>query len=155
MDEKRYQLCRIHTVKKAFLIKVAHVGLYLTNCQVNKGINVMQMDDKLVRFKYLVNIKSGFFQEAAYEFFVKNFTGVGTTTQLAELIKFNQFYQDMGADESYDLYLAKGQQLKLYKNQNLLGSSNDADFSQRYFTIWFGQYPAIKKLKKAFLPQSS
>ncbi len=153
VDSKKYELCKDHTVRQALFIKVAYVGLYLQDC--NQDENILQIADKLVRFNYQVTIKSSFFKEAAYDFFVKNLNDSPTGDKIAQLTDFNELYQDMKSDDCYDLYLKEGRQLKLYKNTELLGSSSDTDFSNQYFNIWFGQYPAIKKLKKAFLPTVS
>ncbi len=153
LNDSTYQLCKFHTVRKALVIKVAHVGLYLTNCDATK--DVMEITDKLVRFKYLVDIKSDFFKQAAESYYIKNLTNESKDSETSELQTFNSFYQDMESEQYYDLYLKQGQQLSLYKNQTLLGSSQNPQFSKRYFSIWFGEYPAIKKLKKAFLPNPS
>lgn len=150
VDSKEYILCKNHTIRQALFIKVAYVGLYLQDCDQNE--NILQMADKLVRFNYQVAIKSSFFKKAAYDFFLKNLNDNVSEDKIAQLTNFNELYQDMKSDDCYDLYLKEGQQLKLYKNAELLGTSKDTIFSKQYFNIWFGEFPAIKKLKKAFLP---
>jgi hypothetical protein len=145
---ENYYLCKEHTIKYAYVIKIAYVGLYLKDCQIDH-VNV-QLEDKLIRFNYQVNVKAKVFIDSAEEFYLKNLQAINKK-ELEELYRFNQLYENIQASEYYDVHHKQGQSLILYKNSELLGSSNNEKFSSNYFNIWFGKYPAVKPLKKSFI----
>jgi hypothetical protein len=148
LESENYYLCKEHTIKYAFLVKVAYVGLYLKDCQVEQ-INI-ELEDKLIRFNYQVNVKAKFFINSAKEFYLKNLQTINPK-ELAELNRFNQLYENIKASEYYDIQHKQGLSLRLYKNNELLGISENSRFSFNYFNIWFGKYPAVKPLKKSFI----
>ncbi|MFK8012130.1 MAG: chalcone isomerase family protein [Marinicellaceae bacterium] len=149
VENIEYSLCKEYTVRYAFVVKIAYVGLYLKDCSTDE--NLLKLSDKLIRFNYQVNVKEKFFIDAAEEFFIKNLHQAGNTNNIQELNRFNQYYEDIESSDFYDLYHQQGQKLKLSKNNKLLGVSNDVNFGYKYFNIWFGDEPAIKPLKKAFI----
>lgn len=148
LESENYYLCKEHTIKYAFVIKVAYVGLYLKDCNVEKPN--LELADKLVRFNYQVNVKAKVFIDSAEEFYLKNLQET-TPEELVELKRFNQLYENIEASEYYDVHHKQGLSLSLYKNNQLLGVSENPSFSFNYFNIWFGKYPAVKPLKKSFL----
>lgn len=148
IESENYYLCKEHTIKYAFVIKVAYVGLYLKDCQVEK--TNLELEDKLIRFNYQVNVKAKVFIDSAEEFYLKNLQATNAT-ELKELNRFNQLYENIQASEYYDIHHKQGQSLILYKNNKLLGKSENQNFSFNYFNIWFGKYPAVKPLKKSFI----
>jgi hypothetical protein len=148
VENKQYTLCKEHTIKYAYFIKIANVGLYLKNCSNKKEL--LNVPDKLIRFNYLVNVKASVFIEAADKFFTKNLNDTLVNQDINELQRFNQLYENIQASEYYDIYHQQGQRLKLFKNNKFLGSSDNSKFSYNYFNIWLGKYPAVKPLKKSF-----
>ena len=148
IENSSYSLCKEHTIRYAFVIKIAYVGLYLEDCTTDQDL--LTQSDKLIRFNYQVDVKAKVFIDAAEEFFVKNSTQPGEQ-ELQELKRFNQFYENINDSDYYDLYHQQGKILKLLKNTKLLGSSENTGFAFKYFNIWFGKYPAVKPLKKAFM----
>lgn len=149
VENNQYTLCKEHTIKYAYFIKIAHVGLYLKNCSVKQSL--IKVPDKLIRFNYLVNVQASVFIKAADEFFTKNFPQkMLTKRNIEELHLFNQLYENIQASEYYDVYHQQGQRLKLFKNDKLLGSSENSNFSYNYFNIWLGKYPAVKSLQNSF-----
>lgn len=153
IEKQQYALCKEHTIRYAFVVKIAYVGLYLKNCNVDESL--LDLSDKLVRFNYQVNVKAKFFIDAAEEFFIKNLKQSINPNSIKELNRFNQYYEDIQSSDFYDLYHQQGQKLKLFKNYNLLGVSQDIKFAYQYFNIWFGKQPATKHLKKAFLKNNT
>jgi hypothetical protein len=154
VDSANYFLCKEHTIKYAYVIKIAYVGLYLQDCKIND--NLLTSADKLIRFNYQVNVKAEVFIDAAEEYFLKNINPLVKNQKvndqiLTELKKFNTHYENIKAYEYYDLYHKQGRLLKLIKNSKTIGISNNKSFSYRYFNIWFGDKPAVKKLKKSFM----
>ena len=148
-ESTKYILCKQHTIKYALFIKIAEIGLYLQQC--NDKQYILDKPDKLIRFNYLVNVKAKVFIDAAEEFFIKNLENVIDTQDIQELNTFNALYENIRENEYYDLHHYKGEKLSLYKNSKLLGFSQNKSFNYKYFTIWFGKYPSVKKLKKSFL----
>ncbi len=148
-ESNDYFLCKQHTIRYAYFIKVAYVGLYLNDCSIKESL--LNIDDKIIRFNYQVNVEATVFSEAAEEFYVKNLKSEQDDKTLSELKNFNKFYVNISASDWYDLYHKKGEKLQLYKNDKLLGSSFNKYFSSNYFNIWFGKHPAIKKLKQSFI----
>lgn len=148
VESGSYFLCKEHTIKYAFVVKIAYVGLYLKDCQIEQ--DNLKIEDKLIRFNYQVNVKAKVFIDSAKEFYLKNLQVVNIK-ELTELSRFNQLYENIKASEYYDLYHKDGQSLKLFKNDKLLGASENQIFSFNYFNIWFGEYPAVKPLKKSFI----
>lgn len=149
IEENNYALCKEHTIRYAYVVKIAYVGLYLKDCHTNQ--NLLKVSDKLIRFNYLVNVKASFFIDVAEEFFFKNLEQSINSQEIQELNRFNQYYENIQPSEYYDLYHQQGQKLMLFKNNNLLGTSDNINFSYQYFIIWFGQYPAVKRLKNSFI----
>ena len=148
VESENYYLCKEHTIKYAFVIKIAYVGLYLKDCKEEK--NSLRVEDKLIRFNYQVNVDAKVFIDSAEEFYLKNLQ-VTNATELKELSRFNKFYENIKASEYYDIHHKQGQSLILYKNNEILGTSENEIFSFNYFNIWFGKYPAVKPLKKSFI----
>jgi len=121
----------------------------LKDCDSND--NILEASDKLIRFHYQVNVKAQVFIEAAESYFLKNMKKTITQEEKLELQRFNQLYENINAYEYYDVLLQHGHRLTLLKNDELLGSSLKQEFAFNYFKIWFGKYPAVKRLKKSFL----
>ena len=149
IESQDYYLCGEHTIKYAYVIKIAYVGLYLRDCEIDKQ-SVLNIDDKLIRFNYQVDVKAKVFIDAAEEFFMKNLKQSVSPKEIEEMHRFNNYYENIQASEYYDLYHQAGSKLKLYKNKKLLGDSEIQGFTFKYFNIWFGEYPAVKPLKKSF-----
>jgi len=148
IENNSYSLCKQHTIRYAYVIKIAYVGLYMQDCDQNE--NLLELPDKLIRFNYQVNVKADVFIDAAEEFFSKNFNQPLSFEKTQELNRFNQLYENIQPSDYYDIYHQDGQKLKLFKNDKLLGLSENVSFAYQYFNIWFGKYPAVKPLKRNF-----
>lgn len=148
LDSVAYSLCKEHTIRYAYVIKIAYVGLYLKNCNAEKDL--LNITDKLIRFNYQLDVKADVFINAAKKFYVKNTKTKLSAQEEKVLDKFNQLYVNIKESEYFDLYHQKNTNLKLYKNGELLGGSQNSTFAAKYFNIWFGDEPSVKSLKKAF-----
>lgn len=146
-NQERYKLCSDFTIKYGFVFKVAHVGLYLPDCQ--SMVNPLDAPKKIMRFKYLVDISSEDFKSSAEEFYLKNVNADTLEASKDEFYRFNESYQDIESGEFYDLIQQGNSKLSLYKNNTSLGVTDNPILARNYFTIWFGQKPVIKKMKKA------
>ena len=146
-NQQRYQLCSDFTIRYGFVFKVAHVGLYLPDC--TRNTNPLEAEDKIMRFKYLVDISSDDFKKSAEEFYMKNVNADALEASKEAFYRFNAAYQDIESGEYYDLIHKGSDQLSLYKNNASLGTTDNPILAKNYFTIWFGQEPVLKKMKKA------
>lgn len=145
LEKDTLHLCAQHTLKFAKIVNVANVGIYFQNCDLKKKI--LDIENKLIRFNYQIDIKATKFQTLAEKYFLKNLIHQDDIYLIRELNKFNNYYQDMEASDSYDLYHQNGNRLELFKNSKLLGFSEYSDFNFKYFNIWFGKHPAFQSLK--------
>ena len=148
-NNSQFEQCDSFTLRYGFVIKVVDIGWYAPNCQVASPI--LEADNKIVRFHYHKNVEADFFRDSAEEYFLLNLNGSDQKNQLEQpLLAFNAGYTDIADGEYFDLVHTNGQSLSLYKNNQLLASSDNSQFSQAYFNIWFGEQPVIQKLKKRF-----
>lgn len=159
-DNWVYKKCMQHTIKYAMFIKIADIGLYFQDCNAEKSL--LDREDKLLRFRYRLNVKRKVFADAAEEFYLKNYTGKFNnsqqpksaklgTTEMSELNRFNQAYVDIAEDDFYELWHFRGEKITLSKNSKPLITSENSEFAKKYFHIWFGEIPATKSLKRAFI----
>ncbi|WP_395373555.1 chalcone isomerase family protein [Marinicella sp. W31] len=146
-NQESYTLCSDFTIKYGFIFKVAHVGLYLPDC--SSTLNPLEQPKKILRFKYLVDISSEDFQSSAEEFYLKNVNTDVLEASKDEFYRFNAGYQDIESGEFYDLIHQGDSKLSLYKNNASICATENSVLAKNYFTIWFGQKPVLKKMKKA------
>ncbi len=148
-NNNQFERCNSFTLRYALVIKVVEIGWYAPNC--SKTSAILETGNKIVRFHYLKNVEASFFKESAEEYFLLNLENEAQQNQLKEpLLAFNAGYTDIADGEYFDLVHLGGNQLSLYKNEELLTVSDNSQFSQAYFNIWFGKTPVINKLKNAF-----
>lgn len=148
-QNSQYQLCQDYTLRYGLVIKIADIGWYAQECNNNL---LTEQTDKIVRFHYHKDVSADFFKKSAEEYFLLNIDQQKEQSPLLENLRaFNQAYTDINSGEYFDLVHWNDQQLSLWKNKQLLGESNNPVFAKKYFNIWFGKTPVIKKLKAAFL----
>ncbi len=144
-----YQLCQDFTLRYGLVIKIADIGWYAPACENN---SLTEQTDKIIRFHYHKNVSADFFKKSAEEYFLLNLNNQAEQSKLATTLKqFNQAYTNIKSGEYFDLVHWNDQQLSLWKNKQLLTETDDPVFAKKYFNIWFGKNPVIKKLKTAFI----
>lgn len=141
-----FSQCNNFTLKYALVIKIAEIAWYSPDCKENPILGSM---NKILRFHYHKNVKSDFFKESAEEFFLKNLDDYGPEL-VVDLKQFNEGYTSIKPGEYFQLEHFDNSEISLYKNDDLLASSNNQKLAVNYFNIWFGKDPVIDKLKKAF-----
>ncbi len=150
MDERPYMLCREHTIRFGLLFKIAHVGLYLPDCaQAEDWLNA---HDKVLRFHYLTDVKADVFKRSAHEYYLRNVPERVYLDSRNELLAFNGNYENVQADDVYDLWHRRDGHLWLMKNRRTLSRTDNSELASAYFNIWFGADPAVDKLKRALRP---
>ena len=145
-----FERCNKFTLRYGFVIKVAEIGWYAPDC--SETTSILEEPNKIVRFHYFKNVDADFFKESAEEYFLLNLANMQKlqNQMKAPLVAFNAGYTDIADGEYFDLVHTNGSNLSLYKNDELLMVSENSQFSNSYFNIWFGDIPVISKLKFAF-----
>ena len=145
----KFERCDEFTFRYGLMIKVADVGWYSPHCD---AASLLESSTKILRFYYHKDIKANFFKSSAEKYFILNLeTDSQKDTLIEPLLKFNQAYTNVLSGEYYHLLLKDDLQLSLFKNDSLLTTIENKEFAVKYFNIWFGKNPVIKKLKTAFL----
>jgi len=148
-DNIEYQCCNDFTLRYGFVIKVAEIGWYAPACD---DTSLLKSNNKILRFHYFKDVKADFFKQSAEEYFLLNLDNrAQQTALLAPLKNFNDGYTNIQPGEFFQLVHTNQNKLSLYRNKDLLASTENADIATKYFNIWFGKIPVIEKLKKAFL----
>lgn len=147
-NNQTFQQCDRFTFKYGFVIKVFEIAWYSPQCQSQ---SLLESNNKILRFYYFKNVKADFFKQSAEEFFIKNLEPYQRQDQLIAALKaFNQGYEPIKPGDYFQLEHFNTSQISLFKNNDLLASADNADLAKNYFNIWFGQEPAIARLKEAF-----
>ncbi|MGJ8663523.1 MAG: chalcone isomerase family protein [Marinicella sp.] len=148
LDSVDFNRCNQYTLRYGFVIKVAEIGWYAPKCGVQ---TLLQTNNKILRFHYYKDVKADFFIKSAEKYFLLNLENEAQEMALIEPLKnFNYGYTDIQSGEYFQLVHINESNLSLYKNEELLASTDNVDLAKKYFNIWFGQKPVIKKLKNAF-----
>jgi hypothetical protein len=148
---EQFELCQDFTLRYGLIIKVAEIGWYAPDCLSHQTVTAAP--NKIVRFHYHKNVPADFFKNSAEEYFLLNLNNQTEQVQLSEpLKKFNEAYTDIKSGEYFDLVHLDDQKISLLKNNQLLITKDDPIFARKYFNIWFGNKPVIKKLKTTFSP---
>ncbi len=148
-DEVIFERCNDYTLRYGLVIKVAEIGWYAPDCQ-NKSL--LETSDKILRFHYFKNVEAEFFKESAEEYFILNLEKNSIQPGLSEALKvFNNGYCDIQPGQYFQLHHSNDNTLSLFRNEELLATTENAFLARNYFNIWFGKKPVIEKLRNAFL----
>ncbi len=148
-NNDQFARCDSYTLRYGLIIKVAEIGWYAPDCDTQKPL--MEVSNKILRFHYFKNVSADFFKESAEEYFLLNLDNQEQQERLLPTLKkFNAGYTDIKSGEYFDLVHLDESKLSLLKNDELLTATDEAVFAHKYFNIWFGPNPVIKKLRQAF-----
>ncbi len=148
-NNNQFSRCDSYTLRYGLIIKVAEIGWYAPDCDTQKPL--MEVPNKILRFHYFKNVSADFFKESAEEYFLLNLDNQEQQERLLPTLKeFNAGYTDIKSGEYFDLVHWDDSKLSLLKNDELLTAADEAVFAHKYFNIWFGPHPVIKKLRQAF-----
>lgn len=143
-----FERCNQFTFRYGFVIKVAEIAWYSPNCG---ALSLLETESKILRFHYFKDVKAGFFKDSAEEYFILNLNDDPQKQALIEAMnQFNNGYTHIESGDYFQLVHTNNSKLSLFKNDELLMTTENADLSQKYFHIWFGKEPVIEKLKTAF-----
>lgn len=149
---QNWQQCDHHLVRKGLFFKVADIDWFSSQCNKEQDI-LTSTTPVLLRFTYMRDIKRDFFIDSATEYFLRNIDKPEPPQTKNIIRAFNQSYLDVTDGDVYDLLLDPQGTLKLFKNKQLLQSSQKPLIINNYLKIWFGQQPVLPALKDAFTPQ--
>ena len=141
-------LCDQYTIRYALVIKVADAAWYSDDCERTEDL--LDNPTKALKFVYHRDIPKDFFVKAANEFFQKNTSTIENQTWQSTLTAFNANYSDIESNQSYEL-IQVDDCLTLRKEGTEQTRITQGEFAALYYRIWFGEKPAIKKLKQAFI----
>ncbi len=147
-NKVKFIRCNDFTLRYGFIIKVAVIGWYAPEC---KEKSLLESNDKILRFHYFKNVKADFFKQSAEEYFFLNLDIQEHQALKGALNEFNNGYTNIKSGDFFQLIHTNKKNLSLYKNNDLLVSTDNNEIAKKYFNIWFGNKPVIAKLKKAFL----
>ena len=148
-DEVIFQRCNDFTLRYGLVIKVAAIGWYAPDCNSK---NLLDTSNKILRFHYFKNVDAVFLKTSAQEYFILNLAESEIKPTLSNaLTSFNDAYVDIQSGQYFQLIHINDQRLSLYRNEELLATTDNAVLARNYFNIWFGNKPVIQKLKKAFI----
>lgn len=146
----QYQLCKKFTLRYGFIIKVADIGWYAPNCDLQKPI--LEAPNKIIRFHYFKDVSAQFFKTSAEKYFKLNLAHSELTELLLPTLKkFNEGYSNIKSGDYYDLVHTDNSNLSLLKNNIPVVTTHGSEFAAKYFNIWFGNQPISTKLKQAFM----
>ena len=148
--QQNWQQCNHHLVRKGIFFKIADIDWFSKQC--NEHQDILTTTPVLLRFTYMRDIKREFFIDSATEYFLRNLNKPKVQQGESIITAFNQSYQDVTEGDVYDLLIDTNGTLKLFKNKQLLNSTQQPLIRNNYFKIWFGQDPVLPDLKDAFKP---
>ncbi|MEQ1635512.1 MAG: chalcone isomerase family protein [Methylococcales bacterium] len=142
------KLCSQAELKAYSFISVGNAALYLEDCQQLSKIFVST--PKQLRFAYDTAIPANAFQEASNEYLKSNLGDKYQHWQSA-FDQFNSHYQDIKANDYYDLIYSPKSGLLLQLNGKILANLPNQEVALAYLNVWFGEKPFNEDLKKALL----
>jgi|SRR5690606_20915232 len=145
---QQWQQCGHHLVRKGLIFKIVDVDWFTDNCHDNQ--NILTASPVLLRFRYFRPVKRDFFINSATEYFLRNLKIENQSAVEDAVNEFNNAYQDAQDGDVYDLMINHQGSINLYKNNQLIQTTDDALIRKNYLKIWFGKEPVLPALKQAF-----
>ncbi|MFC1828503.1 chalcone isomerase family protein [Thermodesulfobacteriota bacterium] len=139
-------------LRKKFIIKVYAGGLYLLQ-KNNDPKQIVDADAPMaIRMQFIYDGVSGKdLVDTWTEGFVKG-TGGNISSIKAEIDKFNGYFtEEAKKNDIYDIIYIPGTGVNLFIKGKLMGIIKGYAFKKALFSIWLGEKPADKNLKKGML----
>ncbi|MFC1489491.1 chalcone isomerase family protein [Thermodesulfobacteriota bacterium] len=139
-------------LRKKFIIKVYAGGLYLFKKNDDPKKIIAAYEPMAIRMHFIYDgVSSEKLVETWNEGF-ENATGGNISPIKAEIDMFNaMFTEEAKKNDIYDIIYIPGQGVSVYMKDALKGTIKGLDFKKALFSIWLGDKPADKKLKKGML----
>jgi hypothetical protein len=139
-------------LRKKVFIKVYAGGLYLEQ-KLNNPQKIIEADAPMaIRMHFVYDgVSSKKLIDAWNEGFF-NGTGGNITPIKAEIDTFNSFFKtEAKKNDVYDIIYLPQQGVSVFIKGELKGTIKGIDFKKAAFSIWLGEKPADKNLKKGML----
>jgi hypothetical protein len=138
--------------RKKVFIKVYAGGLYLKQKQTEPQ-KVIALDEPMaIRMHFVYDGVSSKKLIRGWNEGFQNGTGGNTEPIKGEIDKFNSFFaEEAKKNDIYDIIYIPGQGVSIYVKGALKGTIPGLDFKKAVFSIWLGDKPADKNLKKGML----
>ena len=149
-NETILNLCNVDIVK-AFGFKVGYTALYLEDC--SRPDNLFEQGRQYSTL-YIRNLKAKAFQKSSVNYIKKNVEADRFKSIEKPLDDFNLSYQDIEKGDLLEIAWTQEGGLKLLKNKQEIGNSNNTELAKAYFTVWFGEKPFSQKMKANLLASS-
>ncbi len=112
---------------------------------------VLEDVPKRLEFHYLVDVKAETFSESASPYLEKNLDEERLAMLRPKIDSINRLYRDVKSGDRYALTYTPGKGTTLSLNGEELGTIEGGDFASAYFTIWLGEKPISRSLKRSLL----
>jgi hypothetical protein len=149
IGEKRVTLRGAALLRWLKLAKVYTAALYLP--EQTKSSDALSDIPRRLEISYLVSIKGADFGPAAESILARNVSVAELKELRSRIDRLNAAYRDIKPGDRYALTYEPGKGTELSWNGQPLVTIEGADFAAAYFSIWLGNKPMDKKLKKALL----
>jgi len=138
--------------RKKLFIKVYAGGLYLKEKQTDSQ-KIIALDEPMaIRMHFVYDGVSSKKLINGWNEGFKNGTDGNIEPIKAEIDKFNSYFaEEAKKNDIYDIIYNPGQGVSVYIKGTLKGTIPGLDFKKAVFSIWLGDKPADKKLKKGML----
>lgn len=139
-------------LRKKFIIKVYAGGLYLMQ-KDNDPKKIVDADAPMaIRMQFIYDGVSGKDLVDTWNEGFANATGGNISPIKAEIDKFNGYFiEEAKKNDIYDIIYIPGTGVNLFIKGKLMGIIKGYAFKNALFSIWLGDIPADKNLKKGML----
>lgn len=105
----------------------------------------------MLSIRYARGFSGDELRQASDELLQRNITEADYASAAEEIASINSWYQSVTPGQRYDVHFCQHHGLALYKDGNMLGQSLAQAPGQQYLSIWLGDKPFSKAMKKALL----
>lgn len=145
LDNENLQLCAKTSVRVLGFINIGDAALYAKDC------NQREQAPLQLSIRYARGFTGNELREASDELLRRNLSSAVYENSASEIATINSWYQDIAPGQRYDIHFCEQHGLSLYKDSVMLGQSKAEAPGQDYLSIWLGDKPFSKAMKKALL----
>ena len=149
IDGVTLKLNNVGLMRYKAVLKAMVAGLYITD--VTPPDQVLTDVPKRLEIEYFWALKAADIVRASNELLAKNVDEQTVRKLRPQIDHMNSLYEDIQPGDRYALTYLPGRGTFLTLNGELKGKVPGADFASAYFSIWFGDSPMDKSLKRQLL----
>jgi hypothetical protein len=129
-----------------WFIKGCDIALFVA--KGTKKSEVLDDRARALEFSYYVGIEAEQFATAAWDTLKKNFRESELKERKRDIDKLHTFYRTVESGDRYRLVYEPGAGTTLFLNEKKLGTVKGQEFARTYFSVWLGEVPIDRGLKK-------